>query len=91
MSVKNILPYALLSDKNSMIAPLVPSLSIISAVSLLPEDAPLRPSGPVMSNRLRASAAEPILTSPLFEMRNLSVNEPPEGFVNTLNPLEAPP
>ena len=24
-------------------------------------------------------------------VRSLSVNEPPEGFVNTLKPLEAPP
>ena len=24
-------------------------------------------------------------------MRSLSVNEPPEGFVNTLNPVVAPP
>ena len=32
-----------------------------------------------------------IPTLPSFVMRSLSVNEPPEGFVNTLNPVVAPP
>ena len=49
------------------------------------------PSLHILKTELEVALVELTATIPSFVTRNLSVDEPPDGVVNILNPVEAPP